>query len=52
MVSHVPVRRWGLLWRQYRNLGVQRPRRCLVDAAGFLAVLAVVAAAEVDGADG
>lgn len=38
-------------WCQYRNLGVQRPRRCLVDAAGFLAVLAVVAAAEVDGAD-
>lgn len=45
------VWRWGL-WCQYRNLGVQRPRRCLVNAAGFLAVLAVVAAAEVYGADG
>ena len=38
-------------WCQYRNLGVQRPRRCLVDAAGFLAVLAVVASAILDGAD-
>ena len=39
------------MWYQYRNLGVQRPRRCLVDAAGFLAVLAVVAAAILDGDD-
>ena len=45
------VWRWGLLWYQYRNSGVQRPRRCLVDAAGFLAVLAVVAAAILDGGD-